>query len=91
MCEMLLQSGNDEIEVLPALPEQWSSGEVKGLRARGGHTVDIRWEKSAANAGRHQATVTISSMQKGKIRVNCEGVTRTVKTKAGGTFSVTFP
>ena len=91
VCEMLLQSGNDEIEVLPALPEQWSSGEVKGLRARGGHTVDIRWEKSAANAGRHQATVTISSMQKGKIRVNCEGVTRTVKTKAGGTVSVTFP
>ena len=48
-------------------------------------------EKSAANAGRHQATVTISSMQKGKIRVKCEGVTRTVKTKAGGTVSVTFP
>ena len=66
VCEMLLQSGNDEIEVLPALPEQWSSGEVKGLRARGGHTVDIRWEKSATNAGRHHTTVTISSMQKGK-------------------------
>ena len=43
IAEMLLQSHNGEIEIFPAKPDSWDEGEVHGLRARGGITVDIVW------------------------------------------------
>jgi alpha-L-fucosidase 2 len=43
--EMLVQSAADEISLLPALPQQWSRGTLKGVRVRGGGKVDITWQE----------------------------------------------
>ncbi len=82
--ESLVYSEKGEIELLPALPSDWTQGEISGLRARTAAVVSVKWENG-------KATAQISSDVAQSIKVSCAGSdAQTVELKAGETKTLEF-
>ncbi|AZM57142.1 alpha-L-fucosidase [Streptomyces sp. WAC 01529] len=78
--EMLLQSQHDVIDILPALPTHWPDGSVRGLRARGGATIDITWRSGRATRIALKASRTRELTVRSTL---FRGGTRTFRARAG--------
>ena len=82
VCEMLMQSGDGKIELLPALPEAWKDGAVSGLCARGGFEVSFEWKDGKVR------DCQIKAKKAGTVTLLYNGQQKTVKLKAGQTQNV---
>ena len=82
IAEMLLQSGNGGIHLLPALPRAWADGAVTGLRARGGFEVSMVWKAGQL------VSATIRSTTGEPCRVSYAGRSIDLKIKKGKSASL---
>lgn len=80
IAEMLLQSNNGTIYLLPALPTAWTEGSVKGLRARGGFECNISWKDGKLTEA------VIRSQKGGRTDIKYGNKQFTVDIKPGGKF-----
>ncbi len=78
VCEMLIQSGDGVVTLLPALPKAWSEGSVSGICARGGFTVDFAWKDGQVKEA------TLHGPKNAKVTVKYNGTSKLVKLSKQG-------
>ena len=79
VCEMLMQCDGETMNLLPALPQEWKTGEMKGLKARGNYGVSFAWNNGKLTRA------SISSKNEGNLTVNYNGKQKVLSFKAGET------
>lgn len=82
IAEMLLQSHMGFIHILPALPDAWSEGELKGLCAKGGFDVDITWKEG------RPTEIIIKSKNGERCNLRYGNSTLSFGTKSGKSYKV---
>jgi len=82
IAEMVMQSQNNEINLLPALPKAWNEGSMHGLRARGACTVNVDW------ADGELKKATIQSTKGGTYNIRYKELTKTVSLKPNQTITL---
>ncbi|KIC95727.1 glycoside hydrolase [Flavihumibacter solisilvae] len=82
IAEMLLQSHNGIINLLPALPKAWHNGEVKGLCARGGLEIDMQWKEGKLVNG------FLAAKTSGLVTIRYGGRETKLKTVAGKRYNL---
>ena len=85
IAEMLVQSHTGKVVLLPALPDVWKDGTVKGLQCRGGFILEeLTWKDGKP------ATVKVRSTVGGKLDISWNGQDQSIDTKAGKTYTIAF-
>lgn len=77
VCEMLIQSHRDVVELLPALPAAWKEGSVSGLCVRGGYELAFSWHEGRVTV------CTIKAKKNGNITLLFNNQQRSLRLKAG--------
>jgi alpha-L-fucosidase 2 len=88
--EMLLQSQLGEIHLLPALPDVWKDGEIKGLCARGAFVVDIQWKNNQLLSASIQSKQGGSCKLKTNVPIKIKGLSIASQKDDSGYYLTTF-